>query len=312
MIDSVIPHSSALIPECMINSMTGFGRAARALSPRYSVSVTAKSVNYRFLEANVRLPEFFWELEPAIRSIASETFSRGKIDVTIRVQRTAQPEYSVRINTQIANAIIPQLRSIADELGLGNSFSGGDLLRVPDLLQVEAVESELAEEEKEGMTRVVREAFADMLAMRAREGESLRNDIVSRLRTIRDLQKRLDDHREEIRGEMLANYKQRVQEIASQAGVDVSEERIAQETVIMVEKGDIAEELTRMAHHAEEMEGAIGGREPAGKKLDFLSQEMLREINTMGSKSRSAVLRTLVVELKTEVERIREQVQNVE
>jgi uncharacterized protein (TIGR00255 family) len=103
-----------------------------------------------------------------------------------------------------------------------------------------------------------------------------------------------------------------VQEIASMAGSEVSEDRIAQETVIMVEKGDIAEELTRLAHHAEEIEGAIAGREPSGKKLDFLSQEMLREINTMGSKSRSAVLRTLVVELKTEVERIREQVQNVE
>ena len=296
----------------MINSMTGFGRANGTLSPRYSVAVTAKSVNYRFLEANIRLPEFFWELEPAIRAIAAETFSRGKVDVTIRVQRTAQPEYSVRINTQIANAIIPQLRSIADELGLGNSFSGGDLLRVPDLLQVEAVESELTEEERERMTTIVREAFDQMLAMRAREGQSLSEDILSRLRAIRDLQKRLTEHRDEIRNEMLTNYKQRVQEIASTAGVDVSEDRIAQETVIMVEKGDIAEELTRLAHHAEEIEGAIRGREPSGKKLDFLSQEMLREINTMGSKSRSAVLRTLVVELKTEVERIREQVQNVE
>ena len=111
---------------------------------------------------------------------------------------------------------------------------------------------------------------------------------------------------------MLINYQQRVQEIAAAAGVDVSADRIAQETVIMVEKGDIAEELTRLAHHSEEMEKAIAGREAAGKKLDFLSQEMLREINTMGSKSRSAMLRTLVVELKTEVERIREQVQNVE
>jgi uncharacterized protein (TIGR00255 family) len=296
----------------MINSMTGFGRAVGTLSPRYSVAVTAKSVNYRFLEANIRLPEFFWELEPAIRAIAAETFSRGKVDVTVRVQRTAQPEYTVRINTQIANAIIPQLRSIADELGLGNSFSGGDLLRVPDLLQVEAVESELTDEEREAMTKIVREAFGQMLAMRAREGESLSHDILGRLKTIRNLQKQISDHRDDIRNEMLTNYKQRVQEIASMAGADVSEDRIAQETVIMVEKGDIAEELTRLAHHADEIEGAIAGREPSGKKLDFLSQEMLREINTMGSKSRSAVLRTLVVELKTEVERIREQVQNVE
>ena len=296
----------------MINSMTGFGRASGTLSTRYSVAVTAKSVNYRFLEASIRLPEFFWELEPAIRAIASETFSRGKLDISIRVQRTVQPEYNVRINAQIANAIIPQLRSIADELGLGNSFSGGDLLRVPDLLQVEAVESELTEEERDGMMKIVRDAFDQMLGMRAREGASLSDDILSRLHTIRDLQKRLTDHRDEIRNEMLANYKQRVQEIASAAGVDVNADRIAQETVIMVEKGDIAEELTRLAHHADEIEGAISGGEPSGKKLDFLSQEMLREINTMGSKSRSAALRTIVVELKTEVERIREQVQNVE
>jgi uncharacterized protein (TIGR00255 family) len=296
----------------MINSMTGFGRASGTLSPRYSVAVTAKSVNHRFLEATVRLPEFFWELEPAIRALASETFARGKLDISVRVQRTALPEYSVRINAQIADAVIPQLRAMAEELGLGSSFSGGDLLRVPDLLQVEALESELSEEEREALTRIVREAFAQMLATRAREGDALRNDILSRLRSIRDLQKRLGDHRQEIQLEMLANYKQRVQEIAAAAGVGVSEERIAQETVIMVEKGDIAEELTRLAHHVDEIDHAVGGGDPAGKKLDFLSQEMLREINTMGSKSRSAMLRTLVVELKTEVERIREQVQNVE
>jgi len=296
----------------MIHSMTGFGRASGSLSTRYSVAVTAKSVNHCFLETTVRLPEFFWELEPAIRAIASEPFSRGKLDVSVRVQRTAEPEYSVRINAQIADAIIPQLRAMAEELGLGGSFSGGDLLRVPDLLQVEALESELTEEEREGLTRILREAFAQMLGTRAREGESLRNDILSRLRIIGDLQKTLADQREDIRQEMLTNYKQRVQEIAAAAGIDVDQDRIAQETVIMVEKGDIAEELTRLAHHAEEIEKAIAGREPAGKKLDFISQEMLREINTMGSKSRSAMLRTLVVELKTEVERIREQVQNVE
>jgi len=296
----------------MIQSMTGFGRAAAALSTRYTVAVTAKSVNHRFLETTVRLPEFFWELEPAIRAMASETFSRGKLDISVRVQRTAQPEYSVRINTQIADAVIPQLRKMAEELGLGSAFSGGDLLRVPDLLQVEPLESEITDDEREALARIVREAFAQMIAMRAREGQSLRTDILGRLSTIRRLQQRLAENREQIREELLANYKQRVQEIASAAGVDVTEERLAQETVIMVEKGDIAEELTRLAHHADEIEKAIEGREPAGKKLDFLSQEMLREINTMGSKSRSAALRTLVVELKTEVERIREQVQNVE
>ena len=292
--------------------MTGFGRAAGAISPRYFVAVTAKSVNHRFLETSVRLPEYLWELEPMLRQLATDTFTRGKVDVSFRVQRTQQPDYNVRINQQIANNVIPQLRKIADELGLGHAFTASDLLRIPDLLQVEPVDSEVQDEEREALASLTREAFSQLTTMRKKEGESLQTDIVSRLNTIRRLQERLAGYREDIRTELLASYQQRVQEIAAQAGVDVAQERIAQEVVVMVEKGDIAEELTRLTHHVEQMEKAIQGKEPAGKKLDFLSQEMLREINTMGSKSRAASIRTLVVELKTEVERIREQVQNVE
>ena len=295
----------------MIQSMTGFGRASGAISARYFVTVTAKSVNHRFLELSVRLPEFMWDMEAPLRAIASEVFSRGKIDLSVRVQRTQQPDYSVRINTQLANTVIPQLRSVAEELGLG-SITGSDLMRVPDLLQVEAVDAEVTDEEREALSKLTRETFDQMASMRAKEGESLRNDVTSRVATIRQLRDRVASHRDDIRAEVLASYQQRVHEIAAAAGVEVSQDRIAQETVIMVEKGDIAEELTRLDHHLEQMEKAIAGKEAAGKKLDFLSQEMLREINTMGSKSRSAAIRTVVVELKTEVERIREQVQNVE
>ncbi len=297
----------------MIHSMTGFGRAAGALSSRFFVAVTAKSVNHRFLEAGVRLPEYLWELESMVRQLASDAFSRGKVDISVRVQRTAQPEYSVRVNAQIANTVVPQLRALAVELGLGAaSFSGADLLRVPDLLQVDALDSEVTEEERDALARLLRDCFAQLQAMRAKEGETLQADIAGRLAIIRRLSGELASHREQIRGELLAAYQQRVQEIAAQAGTDVNQDRIAQEVVIMVEKGDIAEEVTRLAHHVEQMEKAMAGKEPAGKKLDFLSQEMIREINTMGSKSRAANIRMLVVELKTEVERIREQVQNVE
>ena len=151
--------------------MTGFGRAAGALSARYFVAVTAKSVNHRFLETSVRMPEYLWEAEAPVRALASETFSRGKVDISIRVQRTAQPEYNVRINTQIANTVIPQLRAIAEELGLGSTFTGSDLMRVPDLLQVEAIDAEITDEEREALAAIVREAFAQMRAMRdARRG----------------------------------------------------------------------------------------------------------------------------------------------
>src|SRR5436305_8876819 len=219
----------------MITSMTGFGRAAGALSARYFVAVTAKSVNHRFLETSVRLPEYLWEAESLIRSIGAETFSRGKLDVSVRVQRTAQPEYNVRINAQLAGTVVPQLKSIAEELGLGSTFSGGDLLRVPDLLQVEAVDAEITDEERDALAALVREAFAQMTGMRAKEGESLHADIAGRLGSIRELQERLAQHREEIRAELLASYQQRVQEIASAAGIEVNPDRIAQEVVLMVE-----------------------------------------------------------------------------
>jgi len=296
----------------MIHSMTGFGRASGALSPRYFATITAKSVNHRFLEVSVRLPEYLWDMEAPLRAIASEMFSRGKVDLSIRIQRTQQPEYSVRINAQIAGTVIPQLRAIAEELGLGSSLTGSDLMRVPDLLQVEPVDAEIVDEERDALAKLVREAFAQMSAMREREGAALRDDIAARLRTMRDLRERIAAHRDDVRAELLASYQQRVQEIAASANIEVAQDRIAQEVVMMVEKGDIAEELMRLLHHLEQMEKGIGSREAAGKKLDFVSQEMIREINTMGSKSRSAAIRTLVVELKTEVERIREQVQNVE
>ncbi len=292
--------------------MTGFGRASGALSPRYFATVTAKSVNHRFLEVSVRLPEYMWDMEAPLRALASEFFSRGKVDLSIRIQRTQQPDYSVRINAQIAGTVIPQLRAIAEELGLGSSLTGSDLMRVPDLLQVEPIDAEITDEEREALSALVREAFTHMSAMREREGAALRDDISARVRSMRDLRERLAAHRDDVRAELLATYQQRVQEIGAAAGVEVNQDRIAQEVVIMVEKGDIAEELMRLLHHVDQIEKVISGREAAGKKLDFISQEMIREINTMGSKSRSVAIRTLVIELKTEVERIREQVQNVE
>src|SRR6476620_7547719 len=198
----------------MITSMTGFGRAAGALSARYFVAVTAKSVNHRFLETSVRIPDYLWEAEAMVRALTSETFARGKVDISIRVQRTAQPDYNVRINTQIANTVVPQLRAIAEELGLGSTFSGSDLLRVPDLLQVEAIDTEITDEEREALSTIVKSALAAMGAMRDREGESLRTDITMRLQTIREPQQSLASHRDEVRSELLAAYQQRVQEIA--------------------------------------------------------------------------------------------------
>jgi len=295
----------------MIRSMTGFGRATGTVGDRFQVTVTAKSVNHRYLEVSVRLPEVYWELESTIRSIAAETFSRGKLDVTIRSQRIADPEWDVRVDHHIARAVIPKINTLVDQFGL-HRMNAGDLLRIPDLLNVEALESELQDDEKEAFCSVVRQAFEKLASMRKTEGEALESELRNLLSGIRSQRNALECEREQMVSELLQSYRERVQEIASKAGVELLEDRLAQETVIMAEKTDVAEELQRMTSHLDQMEALLDAREPAGKKLDFLCQETLREINTLGSKSRSAPVRSAVVELKALVERIREQVQNVE
>lgn len=295
----------------MIQSMTGFGRASGSLS-MHSVEITIKSVNHRNLELSVRLPEFLWELESVVRALAAEQFSRGKVDISVRLHRTSEPDYRVVVNSRLANVVVPQLRAIAEEQGLGSSFSGSDLMRIPDMVSVQPVEIELEDADREAFKALIREACANAGTMRAREGDALRTDIVMRVERIDESRAELESLRDSIIAEALDAFQARVAEIGKIAGVEVREERLAQEVVLMVERGDVAEELTRIGIHLGEIRAVIDGKEPAGKKLDFLSQELLREINTVGSKSRSSTIRSVVVKLKTEVERIREQVQNVE
>lgn len=295
----------------MIRSMTGFGRATGTVGDRYQVTVTAKSVNHRYLEVSVRLPEYFWELESTVRTIASETFTRGKLDVTVRAQRTSDPDWDVRIDHHIAKAVIPKISTLVDQFGL-HRLNAGDLLRIPDLVNVEAVEPELDDDEKAAFSDVVRQALGNLASMRTTEGKALEAELRSLLASIRAHRDALAAQREAMIDELLQSYLDRVREIASKAGVEMLDDRLAQETVIFAEKSDVAEELQRMSSHVEQMEALLVSREPGGKKLDFLCQETLREINTLGSKSRSAPVRTAVVELKAIVERIREQVQNVE
>ena len=296
----------------MIRSMTGFGRASGSLSPRFQASVTAKCVNHRYLEVSVRIPESLWEFEQSLRSTAGEFFTRGKLDVAERVQRTSEPDYNVRVNSKLANSIIPQIRSILEEQGMAQPITGGDLMRIPNLLEVEAGDGEWDESEQQALQALVREAFGQILQMRKVEGEGLARDLITRLDRIGELRSVVESGREEVSKQAIDAFRQRVGDIARTAAAEVSEERIAQEIVLMLERGDVAEEITRLGLHVDQFRAAISSDEAGGKRLDFLTQEMLREINTLGSKSRSSSIRSAVVELKTELERIREQVQNVE
>lgn len=296
----------------MIRSMTGFGRASGKVGDRLLISILARSVNHRYLEVSVRLPEVLWEMEPAIRSLASSTFQRGKLDVTIRAERLRDPDYEVRLSRNIAARVLPELKGLLSEYGIEANLTPSDLLRIPDLLQVVPREEVLDENEQADVLRVVGEAFAALISMRETEGLALRRDIETRLGEVRTGFASIAAMRPTIQQEALQSYKQRIDDLARSSGVSVDPDRLAQETVILVEKADVAEELARASSHIDQIQTLLDSPEPAGKKLDFLSQELLREVNTTGQKSRSAGVRSAVVELKTAVERIREQVQNVE
>lgn len=296
----------------MIRSMTGFGSASGTVADRTAITVSVKSVNHRYLEVSVRLPEFLWEMEPRIRAIASEMFNRGKIDVSVRAQRLVEPEYTARINRKIAERLVPELAQLMNHLGLAAPLTSSDIVRLPDLIEVNPVNADLQDEERDQIAAIIKEAFEKMQTMRSVEGQALQTEIEARLNTIKLHRQSLESQRPAVLEEMLESYRQRVQELAQQAGATIDQDRLAQETVLMVERADIAEELMRLGSHVAQVRKLLDAPEPAGKKLDFLSQEILREINTLGQKSRSTAIRNLVVELKAEVERIREQVQNVE
>lgn len=296
----------------MIRSMTGYGRASGPVEERYVVTATAKSVNHRYLEVSVRLPDYLWELEGPIRAAASEAFSRGKLDVALRVQRIGEVDQAVRINRRVADAAVPRIREVLDDFGINSSFTAADLLRLPGFVEVESNDHEISDAERGGFLALVQQAFDQIAEMRRVEGEALRNDIATRLSTIEATAKQLEAERDTIMQEALQSYRDRVGELARSSGIEIDHDRLAQETVLMVEKSDVAEELTRLASHISQMRQMLDSKAAVGKKLDFLMQEMLREINTLGTKSRSAKLRSVVVELKAELERVREQVQNVE
>lgn len=296
----------------MIRSMTGFGRASGPLSARFNAAITVRTVNHRNLEISVRLPESLWEMEPGIRALAAEFFSRGKTDIAVRIQRLAEPDYQIRVNSRVASTVVPQLRLLLEEQGITEPLTAADLIRLPDLIQVEAQDQEWDESEHSALREILRAAFENVNTMRAKEGEGLRRDILARVETIEQRVGTIESAREVVSREAIDSFRNRVGDLARTAGAEVAEERIAQEVVLLMERMDIAEELTRLRLHLEQVRSAAGSTEPAGKKLDFLAQEIVREINTIGSKSKSSALRTAVIELKTEVERIREQVQNVE
>ncbi|HEY4629413.1 MAG TPA: YicC/YloC family endoribonuclease [Flavobacterium sp.] len=285
----------------MIQSMTGFGKATLQL-PTKKITVEVKSLNSKGLDLNVRMPSLYREMELGLRNQIALKLERGKVDFSIFIESTAE-QTSTKVNVPIVKAYINQLREVyadADETELMKMA-----VRMPDTMKIER--DEIDENDWVQIQTVIEEALQNILNFRRDEGMSLEKEFQLRIGNIRQYMTEalaLDPER-------VKAIKDRLQTAISELKVNVDENRFEQELIYYLEKLDITEEKVRLTNHLDYFLETINGTEANGRKLGFITQEMGREINTMGSKSNHAQMQKLVVQMKDELEKIKEQVLNV-
>jgi uncharacterized protein (TIGR00255 family) len=293
--------------------MTGFASLTHE-DERATIGVTVRAVNHRFLDVQLRIPQSLGELEPRVRGLLQKRLARGRVElaISLQVRNTGAP--TVELNEEFANALAAAIDQARERGLVSGTLTPGDLLRLPQAIAVRdrptEVSPELEAQLGSSVEAAVEQALADLDAMRVREGEHLRADLDGRHQMLADLIERLRERAEEGRSDLEARLQDRVRDLSAELPVD--EAMIAQEIVRMAGRSDISEEVTRFRAHLAHWHALTVGEEPCGRKLDFLLQEMNREINTIGSKADGVRVSELIINAKAELEKMREQVQNVE
>lgn len=284
----------------MIQSMTGFGKASVQL-PNKKITVEVKSLNSKGLDVSVRMPSAFREMELGLRNQIAQKLERGKIDFSLFIEVTGE-ETSSKVNIPIVKAYINQLKEVVngDETELLKMA-----VRMPDALKTER--DEIDEDDWKDIQGVINQALENIYSFRVTEGIALEKEFLVRISNIMSLMKATV----ELDGERIQNVKNRLQVAIDELKVNVDENRFEQELIYYLEKMDITEEKVRLENHLNYFMETLAGSEANGRKLGFITQEMGREINTMGSKSNHAQMQKLVVQMKDELEKIKEQVLNV-
>lgn len=293
----------------MIRSMTGFGSASLAEDERRA-SVTVRSLNHRYLELAFHLPRRLQGLDAEIRRRVQSRLQRGKVEVTVLSRRAAGEAQAVEVQRPLVAGLVSALRALREEHGLAGEVGIADVARFPGAL--EAVETDAAPDvdAREEVLDLLERALGELEAMRLAEGRNLEADLLVLLAGIEAAAARVESLAQAGRAERQAALRARVAELVAGSGLD--EGRLYQEVVRLVDRSDVAEELARLRSHAALVRQAIAGSAACGKRLDFLAQELMREANTLGSKAVSAEVVQEAVGLKAAIERLREQVQNVE
>ena len=294
----------------MVKSMTGYGRAKQTLNGR-DITVEVRSVNNRYLDTSVKLPRAYVFTEDAIKRRVQSAISRGKVDVFVTIDTIGSDTAVVTVNEPLARSYLAALQKIEALSGgaLTAGYSAVDVARFLDVLTVTKAEEDL-ESVQADICAVTDEALVAYNAMRAVEGEKLATDIGSRLTTIETLTGKVEERSPETVREYREKLTARMQEVLQSTTIE--ESRILTEAAIFADKIAVDEETVRLRSHVSQLRGMLVSDEPMGRKMDFLIQEVNRESNTVGSKCNDVEIARIVVELKAEVEKIREQVQNIE
>ena len=291
-----------------ILSMTGYG-SAKGSCAGLEISVELKSVNNRYLDCSVRLPRNFLFAEDAIKRRVQAHISRGKVDVFVTVESAGTDEITVKVNEPLARGYAQAITQIADRLGLDGELNALAIARMPDVLTVEKPELD-AEALTAAITDITERALCEFDAMRAREGGKLRDDVAARLQTILGYVAAVEQRSPETVAEYREKLWKKMCEVLESRQID--EQRILLEAGIYADKVAVDEETVRLRSHVSQMESFLRTGSPIGRKMDFLIQEFNRESNTIGSKCSDQAITGVVIELKSEIEKIREQIQNIE
>lgn len=291
----------------MIKSMTGYGKSSLSINSReYQVEI--KTVNHKYIDTNIRIPRIISYLEDDVRKLITSKLKRGKVDVLITFENFNKEDNEIKINKELAKMYIESFKNLAEEENLSTNIEVTEITKLPDVLIVKNTIDE--EQIKAELLQVVEEALNKLIEMRQNEGNRISVDILDRILQIEEKNEEIFSLSTGLIREYVVKLETRIKELLKTEELDKS--RLMQEIVIYADKCSVEEEVTRLRSHISQLRELISSKEPTGKKMDFLIQEMNRETNTIGSKANNLEITNRVVDIKTILEDIREQVQNIE
>ena len=291
----------------MVKSMTGYGKSSLSINSReYQVEI--KAVNHKYIDINIKMPRIISYLEEDIRKLIASKIKRGKIDVSISFENYSKDGNDIKINTELAKMYIQNLKNLAEQENISSNIEVTEITRLTYVL---TIKSNLDENQiKTELVQTVEDAINQLINMRKCEGERISRDILAKIAQIEEKKQEIFMLSTGLIEEYVVKLEARIKELLKTEDIDKS--RLMQEVVIYADKCSVEEEITRLTSHIEQLRNLINADEPSGKKMDFIIQEMNRETNTIGSKANNLEITNRVVDIKTILEDVREQIQNIE